>query len=113
MSERYKFYTDGTGRKVICVTHFAGKPVRAEARCHENDTFDKELGEKLSRARVDLNVAILRLKKNQKNTDEAWKTAERAIQDWLNAKERLKKAETEWKAADTTVVKILNEITAK
>lgn len=52
---RYKFYT--TDNKVICVSHYAGKPVRGIAKCDPKDTFNYEDGKKLALARCDEKIA--------------------------------------------------------
>ena len=63
----YQFYhfehvrADGTKcMRVVAVSSFAGKPVKAHADCHPNDEFDAEKGTKLAIARCNYKVALKR-----------------------------------------------------
>ena len=54
----YQFYqfdhkrADGTTCiRIVAVSSFAGKPVKAHADCHPNDEFDLEYGKSLAAAR--------------------------------------------------------------
>lgn len=79
MSDPYKYYYSEEKGKVICVSHYAGKPVRGVAVCSPSDTFDLETGKKLAKLRCDVKVAALR--------------AKRAHALWLEANENFLKAE--------------------
>lgn len=57
----YKFYNNG--KKIICVSHYAGKCVRGVAKCSDEDAFDEHYGETLARARCDINVAKKRMRR--------------------------------------------------
>lgn len=46
----FKFYTTGSN-KIICVTSYAGRKIRAVAKCSPNDTFDYTKGCELARLR--------------------------------------------------------------
>jgi len=56
----YKFYENG--KNVVCISYYAKRPVRQEARLDERDEFDPELGREIARAKVDLRIAEKRLK---------------------------------------------------
>lgn len=57
---KYKYYV---GKDVVvCTTRFAGKNVRATAKCSEGDTFDEEVGKNLAKLRCDIKVAKKRAK---------------------------------------------------
>lgn len=58
---RYRYYQDGN--RTICVSSFAGKPVRGVAICDSKDTFTEDAGQKVSMARCDVKVANKRVKK--------------------------------------------------
>lgn len=98
----YRFYY--TKNKVICVSSYAGKPIRGIAKCAPGDEFDIEIGKKLAQLRCDLKVAKAREKRANemyckaldaydraeiycdKMEDYAWDAAEAATdaQDALN-----------------------------
>ena len=66
MAEKYHFYVQPAKNKVVCVAHFAGKPVRGVAVCSEKDTFDLETGKAVAQAYCDLAMAELRVKYREK-----------------------------------------------
>lgn len=86
MSNPYKFYKSGDGRVIYCVTHYAGKAVRASAKCAPNDEFNEETGKTLAKLRCDVKVAHLRAKR----AHEIWS---RANLNFLLAESELTKRE--------------------
>ena len=46
---KYNFYN--TDNAIICVTYYAGKPVKAIAKCDPMDQFDYNAGKKLAKLR--------------------------------------------------------------
>ena len=74
----YQFYhfeherADGTKcMRVVAVSSFAGKPVKAHADCHPNDEFDLEYGKSLAAARCGEKIAAKRCKRAYNKVDEA------------------------------------------
>lgn len=65
----YKFIH--LGNVVIAITTYAGKTVKACAKCHSDDTFDAEFGEKLAQARCNVKVAKKRAARAKKKHLEA------------------------------------------
>lgn len=66
---RYKmiYYTKPTGERVtVAESTFAGKRVKGVAVCHINDTYDKEFGDKLARARCDHVISTKRVRRINK-----------------------------------------------
>lgn len=57
---RYNYYRHGN--EIICVSRFAGKPVRGVAKCDPRDEFDEERGKEIANLRVDIKVAQKRFK---------------------------------------------------
>lgn len=57
----YTIYTDEKNRQVIAVCRYAGRKVRAVAKCAPEDTFDIEIGTELAIARCEWKVAKLKL----------------------------------------------------
>ena len=87
----YKFYqfnhkrADGTTCiRIVAVSSFAGKPVKAHADCHPNDEFDVEKGKELARARCARKVAEKRYKRAMKKCDEAQQTLNEATNYFEN-----------------------------
>ena len=72
---RYRYYTNKN--KVVCLTHFAGKPVRGVAICSDKDSFNYETGMELARARADFKVEGKRLKCAQERLDKAYEELNR------------------------------------
>lgn len=54
---RYSFYTDGY-KKVICVSHYAGKSVKGVANCSDADEFNFNIGKNIAQARCDEKIAL-------------------------------------------------------
>lgn len=74
----YQFYqfdhkrADGTTCiRIVAVSSFAGKPVKAHADCHPNDEFDLEYGKSLAAARCGEKIAAKRCKRAYNKVDEA------------------------------------------
>ena len=74
----YQFYhfeherADGTKcMRVVAVSSFAGKPVKAHADCHPNDEFDREYGYALAAARCAEKIAAKRCNRAYNKVDEA------------------------------------------
>ena len=74
----YRVYE--TPNEVIAVSSFAGKTVRAVAKCHPNDTFDTEKGVALATARCGVKIAEKRVKRAYNKVDEAKAAAEAAME---------------------------------
>lgn len=55
MGNKYKFYYNGN--EVIAVSTFAGKTIKAKAKCNPEDVFDVEKGKQLAAARCNLKIA--------------------------------------------------------
>lgn len=76
---KYKFYNyedKNTGSKVvICISSYAGKPVKGRAKCSPNDEFDLEAGKALAKARCDYAIAQKREKRALKKASEAYTAA--------------------------------------
>lgn len=72
---RYKFYdyADKAGSHVIvCVSTYAGKPVKGRAKCAPNDVFDMDKGRALAQARCDAAIAEKRKKRAMAKVVEAY-----------------------------------------
>lgn len=65
----YQFFV--AGKKTICVSSFAGKPVKGVAKCDPSDGFDEVYGKQLAQARCDVKVAKKRFQRALKLATEA------------------------------------------
>lgn len=72
----YKFYH--ADNKVICVSSYAGKPVRGVAKCDPRDNFDIGKGEALAQARCDAKVAYKRYMRARAKANEAYDAIQKA-----------------------------------
>jgi hypothetical protein len=58
---RHYFYTDKNGAKVVvAVSTYAGKPVKAIAKCDPSDNYSEEKGRQLAEARCNVRVSAKR-----------------------------------------------------
>lgn len=79
---RYRYFTDAN-LNVICVSTYAGKPVRGVAKCDtDHDKFDEKCGKKLSRARCDYKIAFKRVRRANEKLVEAQEALYRAQQQY-------------------------------
>lgn len=78
---RYKYYTyDKEGRKItVCVSSYAGHPVRGKSICAADDEYDVKAGKALARARCDLTIAQKRAKRAERRYAEAVTNYTKAI----------------------------------
>jgi hypothetical protein len=70
--ERYTYYIAENQKQVIAVSSYAGRIVRAVAKCDPRDEFSIETGKKLAAARCNLKVAAKRAKRANSKLEEAW-----------------------------------------
>ena len=66
------------GDIVIAITTYAGKTVKGYAKCHSDDTFNAEFGERLAMARCTKKVAKKRAARANKKFKEAMDTLAKA-----------------------------------
>lgn len=57
MKNKFNIYIDEKNKSVIAVCRYAGRNIRAVAKCAPEDTFDIEFGTKLAIARCEVKVA--------------------------------------------------------
>ena len=73
---RYKFYDykdkDSGSHVVVCVSSYAGKPVKGRAKCAPNDDFNLDKGKALAQARCDAAIAEKRRKRAMTKVVEAY-----------------------------------------
>lgn len=77
----YKFFEgeNKKGKFVICVSSFAGKPVRGIAKCNGDvDEYDVEFGKKIAQLRCDQKVAEKRIARAKQKLEAANKAVDLA-----------------------------------
>lgn len=62
MYNKYKFYVNKEKKEVIAVCRYAGRTVRAKAKCRPEDTFDIEKGKELAYKRAEVKVKKIKQK---------------------------------------------------
>ena len=87
MRHKYKYYQ--ANNKIICVSTFAGKPVRGVAICSPNDEFDYDKGAELARLRCDAKIAEKRCARANNKFAEASIKLNDAENYWKKMKEYL------------------------
>ena len=110
MARKYHFYTQPAKNKVICVSHFAGKPVRGVAICSEHDEFNEETGRKLAQARCDLAMSKLRVRDRNAEVTKAYAERDAAYKRADKANERLMDAFAMLQDAENAVTHLINQI---
>ena len=112
----YQFYcfehvrADGTRcARVVAVSSFAGKPVKAHADCHPNDEFDLEYGKALAAARCAEKVAAKRCKRAYNKVDEAQALVNAALAHLQKMMQYEADAEAAYNVAAYNVAQILSE----
>lgn len=82
MNKKTSYTVIPHGNEIIAVGRYAGKNVRAVAKCNAEDKFDYDFGKTLAISRVNHKIAVKRLKNAQKKYAEAEKA-------FIAARERL------------------------
>ena len=65
-AKRYKYvmYRDKRNvRCIVCISHYAGKPVKGIAKCSPEDPYDETYGRCLAKARCDQKIAEKRVQR--------------------------------------------------
>lgn len=76
--EKYTYYIAEKQKQVVAVSSYAGRIVRAVAKCDPRDEFSIETGKKLAAARCNLKVAAKRAKRANSKLQEAWADVRKA-----------------------------------
>ena len=81
---KYYYYVNENGGKTVTArSTFAGKTVKASAKCNPDDTYSEEKGKELAAARCNQKIAIKRKQRAAKMYMEAAKAANEAM-EYLN-----------------------------
>ena len=82
---KYKFIV--FDKTVVAMSTYAGKTVKASAKCDPRDEFDLETGKKLAAARCNFKIAKKRHQRATEKYREAAKNADEAVKRYEEMKE--------------------------
>lgn len=108
MSNRYKFYAT-PGPKVVCVSHYAGKPVRGVAICSDQDEYDFDKGCAIAQARVDVSITERRMRRAMDKYYEAYNALKAADDHFEKMRIYVGDAEIQHDAAIAHLSQLLDE----
>lgn len=77
---KYKFFTNPKTNEVIAVSTFAGRTVKGHAKCHSNDAFNLEIGQKLAALRCGQKIALKRVARARRCVERAKYEYEHALE---------------------------------
>lgn len=72
--DKYKFYSyvnPNGSKQITAISTYGGKSVKGYAKCHENDEFSEEKGQKLAAARCNEKIATKRKARAEAKVAEA------------------------------------------
>ena len=103
-------YFEGNN-KVVCVSTFAGKPVRGVAKCDvSSDYFDIEVGKKLATARCDCKINHKRVNSAKRKLAEALKAEEYAKERVEKMRKYLADSTADYDIAELNRISIENSL---
>ena len=91
---RYKYYE--AGNKIIAVTTYKGKTIRRVAVCADGDTFNREFGKKLARAKCEEKIAWERWNNKIKEFSDAINAEKAALDHTSKVRVSMAKARELW-----------------
>ena len=106
----YKTYIDEKNRKVVAVCRYAGRKVKAVAKCAPEDTFNSAYGMALAIARCKFKVAKLKLQNATEKYKIAAKEADNAAKRYDKMKDYYIDSVDQLEEAGKTIQNILKEI---
>lgn len=92
---KYKFFTNPKTNEVIAVSTFAGRTVKGHAKCHSNDAFNLEIGQKLASLRCGQKIALKRVARARKCVERAKYEYNHALAMYLKMIDYLNDSENE------------------
>lgn len=110
MKNNYKIYIDEKNKTVIAVCRYAGRNIRAVAKCSPEDTFDLDFGRRLAKARCDIKVARAKIQNASAAYMKASIAADEAQKQYDNMKQYYIDSVDQFDKANATVVNLIKEI---
>ena len=106
----YKIYIDEKNKTVIAVCRYAGRNVRAIAKCSPEDTFDVDFGTKLAIARCEVKVAKIKIQNASAAYLKASVAADEAQRQYDKMKNYYMDSVDQFDKASAAVVNLIKEI---
>ena len=110
MKNNYKIYVDEKNKTVIAVCRYAGRNIRAVAKCAPEDTFNIEFGTKLAKARCDVKVAKVKIQNASNAYMKASVAADEAQRKYDKMKNYYMDSVDQFDKASAAVVNLIKEI---
>ena len=110
MKNVYNVYVDEKNRSVIAVCRYAGRNVRAVAKCAPEDTFNIEFGTKLAIARCEVKVAKMKIQNASAAYMKASVAADEAQRKYDKMKQYYMDSVDQFDNAMAEVDKVIKEI---
>ena len=108
---KYRYYQ--ANNRVIAVSTYAGRTVKASAKCHENDNFNLETGKLLAAARCNEKVSAKRVARANMKVKQAQADLERAQKHLEDMKQYLNDAVIAYNDAGIATDKIIESLRVK
>ena len=103
--DKYKFYKHGND--IIAVSTYAGKTVKAYAKCDPRDSYDEQAGKELAAARCNAKIAAKREARARRKVAEAQAQLEAARQHYEKMAQYLEDSRLEASHAQIDVQRIV------
>ena len=110
MKNNYKIYVDEKNKTVIAVCRYAGRNIRAVAKCSPEDTFDINFGTKLAKARCDVKVAKAKIQNASNAYMKASVAADETQRKYDNMKQYYMDSVDQFDKANAAVINLIKEI---
>ena len=95
---------------VIATTNYCGKPVRAVAKCNPEDKYDKQFGEDLALARLNLKVAKKRRARSFAKMCAAAEAHKKALDFYYEMRDYNDAANQEVKDAEAAIKFLMEQV---
>ena len=86
-NNKYDYYIDEKNRKVIAVTHYAGRDIRSVATCAPEDDFNLEIGIKIATAKCEIKKARIKVRNASNKYLQAAQAADAAAKRYDDMKQ--------------------------
>ena len=111
IKNKFKGYTFIKAQNmVIAITTFAGRTVRAKAKCHPNDEFDYEFGKELAAARCNVKVARRRYQRAMERYNKSLEMRRAAMKEFNECSDYLTNSYSALKVATMKLSEVEDKI---
>ena len=106
--DKYKFYK--RGNDIIAVSTYAGKTVKAYAKCDPRDSYDEQVGKELAAARCNAKIADKREARARRKVMEAQAQLDAARQHYEKMAQYLEDSKLDASRAHIDVARIVEKM---